>query len=319
MAELVAGMASSHAFAFMDASEWDAARERNFGFYEKRYGKKPAIHPGVATQSAADAERQARSIRSGLDHLRAKVAEKRPDAFIVVGDDQNENFTEANLPQLAVFTGEEFLAVDRAHPGSVPNRYKSHAELAWKLLVGCTNQGYELAAVGKFAEDKLLAHAIAPALDILMPNQDIPVVLLFVEAIRVPSPTPERCYGLGRAIRKVIEEWTGGSRVVAYASGGLSHFTAGFPYKHYSRKYGFDYGAISEDFDRSFLRGVSEGRGRELARITSDELLEHGDVELRSWLTLMGMVGEAPGKVLAYEPAYRALTGMGVAYWELEE
>jgi hypothetical protein len=317
MARLVAGMASSHAFAFMDHTEWDVARERNRGFYERRYGFKPPEHPGVATQTAADAERQQQAVSGGLDRLRERIAAERPDVLVVIGDDQNENFTEANLPQMAIYTGESFLAVDRAHPDREPRRYRSQPELAWEMLVGCTNQGYELAAVKEFPEDKLLAHAIAPALDVLVPDGSVPVILLFVEAIRVPSPTPERCYGLGQALRRVIDGWNTDARVMAYASGGLSHFTAGFPYKHYSRKYGHDYGAISEDFDRQVLADMAAGRGSTLAAISADELLEHGDVELRSWITLLGMVGDTPAEILAYEPAYRALMGMGVAWWGL--
>ena len=39
---------------------------------------------------------------------------------------------------------------------------------------------------------------------------------------------------------------------------------------------------------------------------------------MRSWITLVGAVGETPAKVLAYEPFYSGVMAMGVAYWEME-
>ena len=62
----------------------------------------------------------------------------------------------------------------------------------------------------------------------------------------------------------------------------------------------------------------SEGRGGSLAQLTSDDLLEHGNVELRSWITVLGAVGDTRPEMLCYEPFYSALMGMGVAYWDLE-
>ena len=43
--------------------------------------------------------------------------------------------------------------------------------------------------------------------------------------------------------------------------------------------------------------------------------MDHGDIELRSWIVLAGAVGEVPAQVLAYEPLYRGLMGMAVAQW----
>lgn len=60
------------------------------------------------------------------------------------------------------------------------------------------------------------------------------------------------------------------------------------------------------------------GHGAELAKLTSADLLANGDVELRSWISLLGAVGNTPAEVLAYEPIYRGIMGMGVAYWEMQ-
>jgi aromatic ring-opening dioxygenase catalytic subunit (LigB family) len=318
MARLVAAMASSHAFAFMEPSTWDEYRQMNRGFYERRYGKKPPEHARVSEETDSYLEQQFAPIRDGLKRLRESLAAARPDALIVIGDDQNENFSEANLPQLAIYVGEQFIASNRKLESLVAKPYRSQSDLAQKLLEGCTDQGFELASLKSFPDDKLIAHAFSPALQILVPEADIPIVLIFVEAIRPPSPTPRRCFELGRAIRKVVDSWEGGERVAVYASGGLSHFTAGFPYKTYKKKYGYDYGSIAEDFDRKALDWVAKGDTQRLSDLTSEELLETGDVELRSWITAAGIVGDGTkAAILGYAPVHRALTGLAVAEWEL--
>jgi hypothetical protein len=45
--------------------------------------------------------------------------------------------------------------------------------------------------------------------------------------------------------------------------------------------------------------------------------LDHGEIELRSWIVLAGAVGAVRAQVLAYEPLYRGLMGMAVAQWPL--
>jgi len=62
---------------------------------------------------------------------------------------------------------------------------------------------------------------------------------------------------------------------------------------------------------------IQKGRGLDLAHyLTSNDLLAHGAVELRSWLTLLGVVGPLTPRWVVYEPFYRGLMGMGVAVWE---
>ena len=44
-------------------------------------------------------------------------------------------------------------------------------------------------------------------------------------------------------------------------------------------------------------------------------LLEHGDIEFRSWLVVQGALAEFSAEPLAYESFHRAIMGMGVALW----
>jgi aromatic ring-opening dioxygenase LigB subunit len=100
---------------------------------------------------------------------------------------------------------------------------------------------------------------------------------------------------LGDIIRNHLAD----KRIAIYAFGGLSHFTAGYPWRFYRGPFG--YGCISEDFDRKVLQWIADGKANMLAELSSAELLDHGEIELRSWIVLAGAVGAVPARVLAYE------------------
>src|SRR5438309_1659291 len=148
------------------------------------------------------------------------------------------------------------------------------------------------------------------------PEGKIPIVPVFINAIHVPAPTPHRCYEFGRALRTAIEAQPDNKRVALYASGGLSHYTAGFPWPHYDGP--ATLGSIAIDFDRRAVDLMAEGRGAELAKLSSRDILDSGNIEMRQWIVLMGALGDARPDRLVYEPFYRGLMGMAVGSWELE-
>jgi len=75
---------------------------------------------------------------------------------------------------------------------------------------------------------------------------------------------------------------------------------------------------MSSELGKVLQNDMSKGDGEKLTQLTSQDLLDNGGIEMRSWITLVGAVGKVPAKVLAYEPFYSGIMGMGVAYWELE-
>lgn len=319
MSRIVAGMASSHGgFALRDPSEWDVLRERNRAYYKRRYGVEPPIHPKIAEESLEVRQSRYKRVADGLNFLRQKLREKKPDALILIGDDQDENYKEDNLPQLALYLGSEVFVAQR-HDGRRErgNRYPCHSNLAEELLNGLLEREFDIAISRVFPNSELISHAHASVLEAVMPEANIPILLLFLNAIHTPAVSPARCYRLGQAIRAVLDRRLSDERLMIYASGGLSHFTAGYPWKAYKGPYA--YGSISEEFDRNNLKLMAQGKGEQLGRLTSQDLLDNGDIEMRTWIVLLGAVGNIPAHVLAYEPFYSGIMGLGVAYWDLED
>jgi hypothetical protein len=73
------------------------------------------------------------------------------------------------------------------------------------------------------------------------------------------------------------------------------------------------------EFDRKILGWMRNGQGRELANLTNEDLIQNGEIELRQWITLMGMIDDRKPELLVYEPFYRGLLGMAVGYWSVAE
>ena len=56
MGEIVAGMATSHAFTLVDPSDWDRQRELNRTGDHRRYGAYPPVQPAIEAESDAVVE-----------------------------------------------------------------------------------------------------------------------------------------------------------------------------------------------------------------------------------------------------------------------
>lgn len=176
--------------------------------------------------------------------------------------------------------------------------------------------GIDLAYSRSFSNDALISHAHRDVMNFLDPKGQLPIVPVFMNAIHVPGPTPRRCYEFGQALRAAIRSHPEDKRVALYASGGWSHFTAGYPYARYQGPHTL--GSIAVDFDRRLERLLAEGRGSETAGLSNRDLIDNGDPEFRSWIALLGAVGDRKPHYLAYEPFYRGVLGMAVGCWRDE-
>lgn len=311
MGSLIAAMASSHAFAVMDPERWEEFRATNRAFYERRYGTAPPPRAEVAAENLDGNKQRYRRVSEAHDRLRRELLDLRPDVVLLIGDDQNEHFREENVPQIAIYNGGDFRT------GADGKPYRCDTGAANLLLDQLVERDFDVSIIGHFPDDRLISHAHVHILERLLPEREFPIVPVFVNGIHVPALVPRRCHALGRAIRDIIErDLPVGARVAAIASGGLSHFSAGYPWSAYRGP--FQYGDICVDFDQRLIASMARGEGATLAdTLTSSDLLAHGEIEFRCWLVVLGMVGAAPAEILAYEPFYRAIMGIGVGRWQL--
>jgi hypothetical protein len=67
------------------------------------------------------------------------------------------------------------------------------------------------------------------------------------------------------------------------------------------------------------MEQMARGEGSMLAQLTSEDLINNGNDEMRSWIIALGAIGKARPDLLNYEAFYSAGTAMGVGYWNLED
>jgi len=314
MAQLVAAAATSHAFALREPDGWDAGRIGNQQSFERKFGYPPETPAEVAQETDEDVARRYAFVRSGHDTIVQRFEALNLDALVILGNDQDEEFTEQSIaPQLAIYTGKEFSTRSGA-------KFAGQPELAYHLLSHTVNAGFDVTRFDErhLQDGVLKAHAFGPVLERVTPKFDVRVVPVYVESFRLPCPSPARCYAFGQSLAEAIETWPGNGRIAVVASGGISHFPQSFPFQYAPDSPQAKHGNVDHVYDRQLFDLMAQGRNRELAALTNQDLLDHGDTELHSWITLLGMVGDTKAEVLAYEPFFRAIMAMGVAYWDLE-
>jgi hypothetical protein len=311
---VISAFATSHAYTFQEPETWDQRRERSKASVARKAGRPASDTSEARAETLEDNRSRYAHIRAAHKTIRERLAHARADAVLLIGDDQTENFSADNLPQLLVYTGGDYVADDWDRKKTA--RVSSHPEIACKLVEGCLEEGFDVGTSAAFKDGKLLSHAHAEPILYLVRESGTPVVPVFVNAVHPPAPSAARCYAFGQALRRVVDGRLAGRRIILCASGGLSHFSPSHPWEHHV---GARYvGDISVEFDRRIVEWMRAGEGHRLAALSAPELIEHGEAELRQWIVLLGAVGAQKPEFLVYEPLFRSIMGMGVGWWEVD-
>jgi aromatic ring-opening dioxygenase LigB subunit len=231
-------------------------------------------------------------VHAGYAEIKRGLEAARPDVICILGGDHIEGFFLTSVPALAVYVGSTVSGKFDQYRYT----FDVHEPLARALLEQGIERGFDLA----YSQDLALDYAFYVPLHFVMPQQRVPIVPLYVNVYLPPQPTPARCYAWGQALRAILDARP--ERVALLASGGLSHFP------------GSDrYGSPDYEWDKQMLDRLVAGRGRETAALTGEELDKVGNVEFRTWITLLGTVGGAQAKVICYEPSWHH--GNAVVTW----
>lgn len=233
-------------------------------------------------------------VHAAYGGIKQSLAAARPDVICIIGGDHVEGFFLTSVPALAVYVG--------ATVSGKFDRYRYTFDVHEPLARAVLEQGIERGFDLTYSQDLALDYAFYVPLHFAMPSRSVPIVPLYVNVYLPPQPTPARCYAWGQALRAMLDARP--ERVALLASGGLSHFP------------GSDrYGSPDYDWDRQMLDRLVAGRGRETATLTGEELDKAGNVEFRTWITLLGAVGDAKARVVCYEPSWHH--GNAVVTWPI--
>ena len=272
MAKIIAGISSSHV---------------------------PAI--GAAIDNKQTEEPYWKRVFSGFEKSKKWMAEAKPDVVIAIYNDHASAFSVEMIPTFALGTAAEFPPADEGWgPRPVPV-VKGHPELASHIATSVILDGFDLTIVNKMEVD----HGLTVPLNLVFgsPKQwPCPVIPLAVNVVQYPPPTGQRCYDLGKAIRRAVDSFPQDLEVVIFGTGGMSHQISG------PRA-----GLINSKFDKAFLDNLTRNP-KALARMPHIEYMREAGaegIEMVMWLVMRGALDEKVKEVYRFYTVPASNTAVG--------
>jgi Catalytic LigB subunit of aromatic ring-opening dioxygenase len=326
MAEVVFSLAASHTpMLTLEGKRWSERAaddlknqtlnlsDGRFISYDQLAKENGAPYGAVATEEKF-LEIEAAS-QKALDSIANRLAKAAPDVVIIVGDDQAELFSHANMPAMSIFYGDEILTHERHLTAQTPSwvgavmkgyamdavhSFPGHSDFALELIHGLIDDDVDISVAAK-VEDPHKAgfgHAYGFIIERLFKGRRIPVVPILLNTYYPPNaPTARRCYDIGRKLARLIAASKRDLRVAIAASGGLSHFV------------------VDEKLDRRVLDAIKR-KDIDVLRAISRNELNSGSSEILNWIMVAGMSEALTNDWSEYYPGYRtpAGTGTGIGF-----
>jgi protocatechuate 4,5-dioxygenase, beta chain len=259
----------------------------------------PAI--GAAIDNKQTEEPYWKRVFSGFEKSKQWMAETKPDVVIAIYNDHASAFSVEMIPTFALGTAAEFPPADEGWgPRPVPV-VKGHPELASHIATSVILDGFDLTIVNKMEVD----HGLTVPLNLVFgsPKQwPCPVIPLAVNVVQYPPPTGQRCYDLGKAIRRAVDSYPDDLKVVIFGTGGMSHQISG------PRA-----GLINKKFDTAFLDNLTKNP-KALARMPHIEYMREAGaegIEMVMWLVMRGALDDKVKEVYRFYTVPASNTAVG--------
>jgi protocatechuate 4,5-dioxygenase, beta chain len=259
----------------------------------------PAI--GAAIDNKRADEPYWQPVFEGYKRSKQWIADLEPDVVFLVYNDHASAFSLELIPTFALGCAAEFKPADEGWgPRPVPTVH-GHPELAWHIAQSLILDEFDMTIVNQMDVD----HGLTVPLSLMFGETEawpVRVIPLAVNVVQYPPPTGNRCYNLGKAIRKAVESFDQDLKVVIFGTGGMSH-----------QLQGPRAGLINREFDRHFLdRLVSDPAG--LSRMPHVEYLREAGsegVEMVMWLIMRGALDDQVEEVHRFYHVPASNTAVG--------
>ncbi len=267
----------------------------------------PAI--GAAVDNDKTGEPYWQPVFKGYEPAKKWMEAVKPDVVIMVYNDHVNAFDFKMIPTFAIGCAAEFPIADEGWGARPVPVVKGYPEMASHLVQQLVLDEFDITIVNEMQVD----HGLTVPMTLLFdtPKQwPCRVIPLAVNVVQYPAPTGNRCYNLGKAIKKAVESWNEDLKVVIFGTGGMSH-------QIQNRRAGL----INKDFDTRFLDGLTKNPDG-LAKIPPIEYLrEAGNeaIELVMWLIMRGALGKDVEEVYRFYHVPASSTGVGNIILETKE
>ena len=349
MAKVVGGFGSSHSpLMSLPSNLWSVHAQndiRNGELVAMPAGKRVTYDelvaqadPNIATMVNLETfDVHVDNIQAGLDELKKRFGQTRPDVVVMFGDDQSEFFFHDNYPTINLYYGDTIKMIPRTIRegmseaqivsakayGETEVDYPVDAKLGEYLIEYLCENDFDVAASSYTKEEyggsigpstwyldmkrntqprKFgLPHAFAFPIVRWFDGQMPPIVPITINTCYPPNwISPRRAYDLGVAVRKAVDAWDTDKTVAFACSGGLSHFV------------------VDKELDEMALEGL-EKADPEILRNLPRHRLQSATTETLNWVAVAGAMGSTKMERITYEPGYRTVGGTGcgcaVGHW----
>ena len=243
----------------------------------------PAI--GAALDQGKTQEPYWQPLFAGYEFSKQWMQEAKPDVIILVYNDHATAFSLQMIPTFAIGTAAEFRPADEGWgPRPVP-MVQGHPELASHIAQSVILQDFDLTIVNEMDVD----HGLTVPLSLMCGQPTAwpcPVIPFVVNVVQYPVPRGQRCFQLGQAIRRALDEYDEDLNVQIWGTGGMTH-----------QLQGPRAGLINKQWDSKFLDKLIDDPEAAAAIPHIEYVREAGSegIELVMWLIARGAMSDVAG------------------------
>ena len=245
---------------------------------------------------------------NGIEPGRRWIEATKPDVCIIVYNDHASAFSLKAISTFAMGVAPQFPPADEGYgPRRVPI-VDGDDEFAWHIAESLVLNEFDMTIVNEMPVD----HGLTVPLSVMFGKPaawPCRVIPLCVNVIQYPPPTGNRCYNLGKAIRKAVEAYPKDLKVAVFGTGGMSH-----------QLQGERAGVINKAFDGAFMDKLANNPGALTGIPHVEYLREAGSegIELVMWLLMRGAIADKAKEVYRFYHVPASNTAYGMMILEDE-
>jgi gallate dioxygenase len=243
----------------------------------------PAI--GAAWDHHKTEEPYWKKVFDGYEFSKQWEKDNVPDVVFLVYNDHATAFDLSIIPTFVLGTGAYYPAADEGYgPRPVPG-IQGDPDFAAHIAHSLIRDDFDLTLVNEMTVD----HGLTVPLSLMFGDVEewpCKVIPFHVNVVQYPVPSGERCFALGRALRRAVESYDKPLKVQVWGTGGMSH-----------QLQGPRAGLINEEWDNRWLDALIADP-EDLSHVPHLEYVEEAGsegIELVMWFIARGAMSDVDG------------------------
>jgi protocatechuate 4,5-dioxygenase beta chain len=223
----------------------------------------------------------------GFPRVHDWLAQTKPDVAVIFYNDHGLAFFLATMPTFAVGAAREYRNADEGWGLPILRPFPGDAALSWHIVEQLMADEFDIT----ICQEMLVDHAFTVPLALLWPgadNRPVRTIPIAINTVQHPLPSPARCFKLGQAVGRAIENYEHDLNVLMLGTGGLSHQLDG-------TRAGF----INKDFDLYCMEKLVADPAALTGCSIHEIIAKAGTqgVELLNWIAMRGALTGRVSKI----------------------